>query len=1090
MKKLDLKTYRRYRLVDYIGVVFLVLLLLLIWQLSRGPIAMPFLKPYIIKALNHEDTQYQVTLDSVNLEFVRSIKPLRIIANNVVYRKNDDEIVVNAPKTMVSFSIKALLRGVIAPSSIEIEKPRVYIFTSYGLNKDKSKEVAEINQKKLKYYFDGMQDFLERFNSEDKTYPESYINDIIIKNAEVEFHEVDLGQKWTFSDVNYRFERGLTSLETEINALLKFDGVPSSLGLEAVYRPFNNKVALQLYFADFIPGNLLKMFNAKALDRNYRINVPLSGNINALVNVAEVVKNQDKLLDSLDTAIEKIKFDFEGGQGSIALRDEPDSNYDIASLQLSGEISGGLDKISIRDAKLDLGGQKAVLGIEATGLKDYILHSSLKKIQMTLTAAVDKLPVDDLHKRWPKFIAPDAWSWCRESLFDGEIRNAEFEFKFGYDAKTGKIGFTGLEGKALADGVSLDYLTGMPRITGIYGTVNFLSDKLKINLDKGVSDDIILNNGYVELYDLNKEDNFAKISLEAVGSITDVLKLIDHRPLGYTSEMGLNPEAVKGSATTYLDLQFELKEDLTPAEVAVNVKSELSDVVLNEIIEGKKIEAKKLDLEVTNDGMLISGVANFEGIPVNLLWDENFSDKAYKSKYQLTFNFDSNLKSKLGINSEALSAPYIRGSVPTRAVITTYAGDKMSVNVNGNLKSADIDYAFLGFKKNFGTEGTLTADLSFEKGNIKEIPAFRLSKPDFTLEGKVAFDEGGSVRLVDINSIEGPKTSARAKIEFLKQPQEKVKITVSGNSYNLSDFFERDEEDKIKSKQRRKLMKIKDAENNYDPQTEKDETEDVADTDINIAVSSLWTNPDVAIRNFAGSAKLRKGIGVEEMHLIGNFNSGSKNKRPSNLRLNYVPRPNKEHLLSIESNDAGSTLKFLRLYDYMRGGTLSINARRDADKKIIGHAKIRDFNIYNTPVLAKLLTVASFTGMVNLLTGEGLAFSHFDAPFEYRHNILKVNDGKAFGNVVGITANGTYNTRYQEFDVKGVVAPAYGLNTLIGSIPLIGSLLSGKDGTVFAANYSITGDIDEPDISINPLSALSPNSLKELFSSVFGNNDE
>lgn len=103
--------------MDYTGVVFLVLLLLFIWQLYRGPVAVPFLKPYIIKALNHDDSEYQVTVDAVNLELVRSIQPIKIIANNVVYKKNDGTFIINAPKTSVSFSIRALLRGVIAPSS-------------------------------------------------------------------------------------------------------------------------------------------------------------------------------------------------------------------------------------------------------------------------------------------------------------------------------------------------------------------------------------------------------------------------------------------------------------------------------------------------------------------------------------------------------------------------------------------------------------------------------------------------------------------------------------------------------------------------------------------------------------------------------------------------------------------------------------------------------------------------------------------------------------------------------------------------------------------------------------------------------------
>ena len=165
---------------------------------------------------------------------------------------------------------------------------------------------------------------------------------------------------------------------------------------------------------------------------------------------------------------------------------------------------------------------------------------------------------------------------------------------------------------------------------------------------------------------------------------------------------------------------------------------------------------------------------------------------------------------------------------------------------------------------------------------------------------------------------------------------------------------------------------------------------------------------------------------------------------------------------------------------------LSDAKSRDADKNFVGHAKMRDFNIYNTPVFAKLLTVASFSGMVDLLTGSGMEFSHFDAPFEYKNSQLKINDGRAFGNVVGINASGTYFLDFQEFDIKGLIAPAYGLNTFIGSIPVVGKLLSGKDGTVFAANYSISGNVDEPDININPLSALSPNSLKELFASIFG----
>lgn len=1088
MKKLDPKTYKRHKIADFIGVFILVCLLLFVWQLYRGPIAIPFLKPYIIKALNHDDTEYQVTLDSVNLEFVRSIKPLRIIANNVVYRKTDDELVINAPKTSVSFSIKALLQGVIAPSSIEVIKPAMYIFTSYGV--DKEKQPTEINQKKFEYYFDSLEEFLERFNSDDHSYPESYINEITISNAEVEFHEVDLGRKWTFSDVNYHFERNLTSLSTEINALMKFNDIPSSVGLEAVYRPLTNKIALQFYFSDLIPANLLSLLDAQnQLPQNFKIEVPLNGKINTLVNLDNVIKNRSDLLKSLDNAVEKIRFEFEGGQGYIAFSDNQKQNYNISSLLFNGEISGGLDKVNIKDAVLNLDGQKAVLAVEASGFKDYLMKSSLKKLKVTLKAAVKELSVNDLYRYWPQYIGSQAWDWCHESLSGGTISDANFAFHFGYDKQTKNFSFQKLQGSADIADTSLDYLTGMPKITNLYGKVNFFNDRILIDIDKGVSDDVVINNGTVELYDLDKYDNFAKINAKTFGAISDVLKLIDHKPLGYTSDMGINPDSIKGSAETDLSLEFELKENLAPDEVKVNIRSSLQDVVLQKIISGKDIEAKKLDLSVTNKGLLVTGVTSFEGIPVNLLWDENFNRKDYKSKYQLSFNFDSNLKQKLGINFAALSAPYIQGSIPTRAMITAYDDDRIVIDVNGNLRGSNIDYSFLGLKKKSGVEGLITAQIILEKNKIKDIPKFSLSKPGFNIDGKIAFDGKENVKSIDITSIKGPKTSAQAKIEFLTKPQEKIKITVSGSSYNLSDFFAKDEDDIKASKARRQKLKQQAAANPL-PEDDGDDWKDVKTSDINIAVNSLWTNNDVAIRNFAGNAKIKNGVGVEEMHLIGNFPTSRKKGRPASLKLDYTPRPNKEYLLNIESNDAGSTMKFLRLYDHMRGGTLNINARRDANKRFVGHAKIRDCNIYNTPILARLLTVASFTGMVNLLTGEGIVFSHFDAPFEYQKGVMSVKDAKAFGSVMGITANGRYYTKYQEFDIKGLIAPAYGLNTFIGSIPLVGSLLSGKDGTVFAANYSITGDIDNPNININPLSALSPNSIKELMSAVFGNKND
>ena len=291
MKKVSNRLYLARKIFDYTVVLILILLLLFIWQLYRGPIAVPFLKPYIIAALNQDNENAEVTVDSVNIELVRSIKPIKIIAKNVVYEENDGHMRINAPGVAVSFSIRALLQGVIAPSSIEVNNPSVYIFTDYGV-RDKTR-TAEVSRKQIDYYVTAFEEFLERFNSPDRTYSERYINDIKINNGKVEFHEVDLGRKWEFADLNYSFERNLTDIETAISGSVKLRDKLVSVGMEARYRPSDNRLVTQIYFSDLVPADIVDTYvNGGARRDWYNVNLPNNGKIAALINFNEFLKNR------------------------------------------------------------------------------------------------------------------------------------------------------------------------------------------------------------------------------------------------------------------------------------------------------------------------------------------------------------------------------------------------------------------------------------------------------------------------------------------------------------------------------------------------------------------------------------------------------------------------------------------------------------------------------------------------------------------------------------------------------------------------------------------------------------------------------
>jgi hypothetical protein len=88
----------------------------------------------------------------------------------------------------------------------------------------------------------------------------------------------------------------------------------------------------------------------------------------------------------------------------------------------------------------------------------------------------------------------------------------------------------------------------------------------------------------------------------------------------------------------------------------------------------------------------------------------------------------------------------------------------------------------------------------------------------------------------------------------------------------------------------------------------------------------------------------------------------------------------------------------------------------------------------------------------------------------------------AFGGALGISGRGWLNPGQDQIDIDGTLAPAYALNSVLGNFPVLGSLLVGGEGQgVFAARFHLGGSNDDPTVTVNPLSALTPGVLRHLF---------
>jgi hypothetical protein len=212
------------------------------------------------------------------------------------------------------------------------------------------------------------------------------------------------------------------------------------------------------------------------------------------------------------------------------------------------------------------------------------------------------------------------------------------------------------------------------------------------------------------------------------------------------------------------------------------------------------------------------------------------------------------------------------------------------------------------------------------------------------------------------------------------------------------------------------------------------------------------------------------------------------------LRIDYGPKEGGNFGFVLESNDMGAALRALGKFDYIQGGRVAVvgtSAGPVPNAPLAARIEARDYILSEAPAMVSLLTVASLAGINDSMKGEGIRFSRLVGAFTLTDGIMETDLLQAFGSAVGLTARGKIDFDQSQVDLEGTLVPAYSLNRVLSSIPLLGPILTGREGEgMFAVTYRMTGKLDNPKVDANPLSALAPGFLRALFSGSGGDGDE
>ncbi|MGB8275550.1 MAG: AsmA-like C-terminal domain-containing protein [Alphaproteobacteria bacterium] len=1003
------------------------LLGLIIWRMSGEAVSLAFLTPYLERTLSAEDGSFTVRLDDTVLKWAGWKRTLDIRMLGVKAVGPSGQVLAAVPDIAVSLSLRGLLHGFLAPTRLEILSPRIRVVRSaegslqLGLEGG-GPEAGDILGRLV----------TDLLSPPDPDNAMGYLRTVSITDADASLIDERMGTTWHAPDADVVLARDVRGISGEMTLALDLAGTRAEIDAKVGYDRDARKVELSASFRDLDPSKLsAQRLPVPGLDA---VAMPLQGAVNSTLD--------------LDGHVETFGFDVSGGPGKVAVADWYREPLEVRFLQLRGRVEEDMNRLVLEQGYADLGGPSA----ELTG------HAYRAGGGVTTQGEVvlRNVPVDSLDRYWPATLAVDARTWIVAHLSKGEVSEARAVIAAkapGGDLHS--LVVESLAGTLKTDGVTVDYLQPMPPVENVSGRASFTKERFDIAIQDGGVYGLKVSEGKVGITGLDVKDQTADVEIVVKGPVQDVIKLLDHEPIGAAHFLGVSPDALGGESATRAVFRIPLEKKLQFAGLGLAAAANIRGLVIRNAALGQDLTDGSLTVTVDKSAFQGKGTIALGGVPATLSTTQNFEKGGpFRSRYELTARPDDADLGRIGFPV----APYIVGPVPIGLTYTVMDGGAADLALAADLGPAALDFKDIGWSKPARAQGAASLDLTLADNRPKELRAFSVTAGTLNATGKGAFTAApnGASRMQSLSftRLAFGRSDVAGTVTF--RDAGGFDVVVSGREIDLADQFAVRDTAKPKKKEKGPPFTVR------------------------AGAETLWVASDRKVRN-AQLAADHDELRLTGLQLTGEIGDA---KTPGTFDIRMAPEA-KGRILSATSNDAGTMLRTFGIFDDVQGGQLRLTGRiddTDPDSPFSGRLTIKNYRVLNTPVLAQIVTVASLTGIVNLMSGEGIGFTDFDAPITLRNDTLTVTDARAFGPDLGLTLKGTINVAADTANLEGTIVPAYAINSILGNIPILGELLTGGKGSgVFAGTFRVEGPLAKPDVTVNPLAALTPGFLRNLF---------
>nr|WP_255553698.1 DUF3971 domain-containing protein [Maritimibacter sp. DP1N21-5] len=697
--------------------------------------------------------------------------------------------------------------------------------------------------------------------------------------------------------------------------------------------------------------------------------------------------------------------------------------------------SGYIDaRVKLAPFKLDIG--QAVFFHDATRIElSGDIGATKDEWDLSLNVQIPALDVAELKTLWPKPLSPNPRRWVFQNVRSGEIRDVQVALR-GPSLEDAQM----LLGARLTDAV-VKPMPALPNVVGASGYLMLAEQQLTIRANAGRmtapnGEQIDLSGSTFTVPDVRDKPGDGVADLALRGPLQAGLSLLAMKPFDVFKDTDLGPDLAEGRFEAQGRVEFPMLKDLPFEQVKFEVRGKAFDVRSERLVEGSVLTGAELDFRASPDMVEVSGPGRLGDVAATATWRQSLraEDKGQGSTVTGTVTLSQAAVEEFNLG---LSPDMLGGEAPGAFSLSLKPDEAPRLTLTSNLEGLSLSIPGTGWSKGRGSRGSLEVEALL--GPRPTVETLAISAPGLTASGTLTTREGG-----------GLDQARFARVQLGGWLDAPVTLTGRGNGIGIA--VEGGTADLRKA--------------SFGSGPAGGGGGGGSSQPLSIRLNSLTVAEGIVLSDFRGNFDLNGG-------LSGTFLANVEGGAPIEGTVAQTPQG---AAYRIKSAQGGEVLNGMGVFNKARKGNLEvILVPTGVSGTFEGTLSLTSTYLVDAPAMAELLSAISIVGLLDQMDGQGIFFSEVKGKFQLSPTRLTLYSSSAVSSSLGLSMDGYYNLDQKTLDMQGVLSPFYLINS-------IGRLVSARDGEgLVGFSFNLTGPASDMNVSVNPLSILTPGFLREIF---------